>query len=134
VTEDFDEARTSEHADPLDSKILDFDYDAVDGAGPVPIKFIQVDAACDGLKVIASYQLGNECNKLSTRAFEAIGRRVVAMWWAVNPAYFDGSPSLSSLAKRTGMDDTGLSRLTAELTRAFGVHNRAQAHGDGVRK
>lgn len=122
------------NTDPLDGNILDFDYDAVDGGGPVPIKFIQVEAACDGLRTLATYQLGEECGQLAEHAFEKIGRRVVAMWWAVNPGYFDGSPSLSSLAKRLGMDDSGLSRLTAELTRAFGVHNRAQAHGDGVRK
>lgn len=134
MTENFDESRHSEHEDPMDGRVVDVDFSAMDEPQDVPIRTIQVDAAVDGLRTLAHYQLGEECDRLeAARAFEKIGRRVVALWWTVNPQYFDGAPSLATLAKRLKMDDSGLSRLTAELTRAFGVHNRAQAHGDGRR-
>jgi hypothetical protein len=132
MREEFNEAMQTEAQDPMDSRIIDFDYDASEG-GEVPIRYLQIEAACDGLRTLADFQLGTDCDKHSKRAFEMIGRRVVAFWWGVNPLYFSGSPSLTSLAKRTGIDESGLSRISAEVTRAFGVHNRAQAHGDGVR-
>jgi hypothetical protein len=74
------------------------------------------------------------CDNISNQSAERIGRRVIAAMWVINPGLFDGTPSLTTLAKRIGMDHTGLSRLVAEVTRELGIKNRAQAHGDGVRK
>lgn len=77
---------------------------------------------------------GDDLDYIDKRSIRRIGLRVVALVWATNPAWIDGSTSEAHLAKRIGVDKTGLSRVVAQATSRFGVHNRAQAHGDGVRK
>lgn len=133
MRDEFDEARHSGTEDPMDSRVVEIDFGAMDSFDVKP-QFLNIDNACEGLRVLAEYQIGHECDNISKRTFELIGRRVVAFWWVHLPMMFDGSPSLTSLAKRTNIDESGLSRITAQVSKAFGVHNRAQAHGDGVRK
>jgi hypothetical protein len=59
-----------------------------------------------------------------------VGRRAIALIWVVNPALFEGSPSLAHLAKGLGITRAALSGHSAAFSRAFGLRNRSQvAHG-----
>ena len=69
-----------------------------------------------------------------TMSQQSVGRRFIALSWVLDPSLFPGTPSLHTLARRLHMDVSGLSRVAAAATKEFGIRNRAQAHGDGVRK
>lgn len=58
-----------------------------------------------------------------------IGRRVIGLAWVMNPGFFDGNPSLTKLAKALGMKAPDLCEHTTSVTKAFGLMNKAQAHG-----
>lgn len=57
-----------------------------------------------------------------------IGRRAVALAWVVNPDIFEGK-SAAAIARRVGVHREMLSEDSAEVSRRFGVRNRAQKHG-----
>ena len=65
---------------------------------------------------------------------EIIGRRMVAAAWVLSPDYIDGSPSLTTLARKLGYSKYTLSILASEFSRRFGITNRPQSHGSGKRK
>jgi len=57
-----------------------------------------------------------------------VGRRAIALFWTLNPDYFEGV-FLTTLANRLGLHKAILSAQAAEARRKFGIKNRAQAHG-----
>src|SRR5205809_7386353 len=57
-----------------------------------------------------------------------VGRRAIALFWTLNPDYFEGV-SLTALANRLGLHKAILSAQAAEARRKFGIKNRGQAHG-----
>ena len=57
-----------------------------------------------------------------------VGWRPVALFWTLNPDYFDGVP-LTALANRLGLHKAILSAQAAETRRKFGIMNRGQARG-----
>ena len=57
-----------------------------------------------------------------------VGLNVIALAWVLNPAYFEGSPSLRKLARRCGVTPAALARHTAYYSRLIGWRNRAQRH------
>jgi len=57
----------------------------------------------------------------------AIGRRAIALFWTLNPYYFEGV-SVTALANRLGLHKAILSAQAAEARRKFGIKNRGQAH------
>src|SRR5947207_14399017 len=57
-----------------------------------------------------------------------VGRRAIALFWTLNPDYFEGV-SLTALANRLGLHKAILSAQAVEARRKFGIKNRGQAHG-----
>lgn len=72
---------------------------------------------------------------VGTRRFSApgeevvLGRRVIAMVWAVDPGLIAGSPSLAEIAEALGCTRAGLSWHAAKFSKEFGIANRCQPHG-----
>lgn len=62
------------------------------------------------------------------KAQERIGRRLIAIAWATNPALLEDQPSLTALARKFGISPGELSKHTSEASRKFGVENRFRAH------
>src|SRR5688572_14132600 len=59
------------------------------------------------LGVLCQWVLDTDLNR---PGFEAtVGRRLVGLLWTINPAYFEGSPSLSQLAKQFHVHKSTLS-------------------------
>jgi len=69
---------------------------------------------------------GADFTKLDADAH--VGRRAIALFWTLNPDYFDGV-SLTALANRLGLHKAILSAQAAEARRKFGIKNRGQTHG-----
>src|SRR5438034_8037544 len=69
---------------------------------------------------------GADFTKLDADAH--VGRRAIALFWTLNPDYFEGL-SLTDLANRVGLHKTILSAQVANARRKFGIKNRGQAHG-----
>ena len=132
MRDDFDEGRLSERRDPLDAPFQDFDWDRICD---------QIDADVDSGKI------EKQLAEAITRIFQVliplrahylppieIGLNVIALAWVLNPAYFEGSPSLRQLARRCGVHAATLARHTANYSRLVGWRNRAQRHAWNFRK
>lgn len=126
MRDDFNEALDSEAQDPMDAQHVDFPYHELDG------EQVQVDRAEFVTRFLS--WLRGDSSDFSPTCSRAVRMRLDALLWALRPSYFPGSPSLTKLAGRMHIDESALSRLVADVTRRFGVRNRAQAHGDGARK
>lgn len=61
------------------------------------------------------------------RCLKAMGMRVLAAAWVINPARY-GNRSLHEIATKLGFGANNLSPLTAEFSRRFKVSNQFQAH------
>ena len=55
-------------------------------------------------------------------------RRAVSILWLIRPDLFDGSPSLTALAKKLSIHKVALSVQSATARRRFRIRNRASAH------
>ena len=66
--------------------------------------------------------------KVELAADAHVGRGAIALFWTLNPDYFEGV-SLTALANRLGLHKAILSAEAAEARRKFGIKNRGQAHG-----
>jgi hypothetical protein len=66
---------------------------------------------------------GADFTKLDADAH--VGRRAIALFWTLNPDYFEGV-SLTTLANRLGLHKAILSAQAAEARRKFGIKNRGQ--------
>lgn len=125
---EFIEAMQSGCHDPMDAQRVDFPFDALDGED-------QGEGFDRGafLSGFLTWLRGNPADFTPAANVKA-RMRLDAVLWTLRPSYFPGSPSLTKLAARMRVDESVLSRIVSEVTRMFGIHNRAQAHGDGVRK
>ncbi len=126
MRDDFDEGRLSEQRDPIDAQDLDFDWRQL-------YERLSED--------IASDQVERQLAETITRLLQTliplrqrylppieIGLNVIALAWVLNPAYFEGSPSLRQLARRCGVQPATLARHTGRFSRLIGWRNRAQRH------
>ena len=68
------------------------------------------------------------CHVRRDARLDLVGRRVIALTWALNPDLHDGDPSAAELAKRFRCHKAMLSEDAAEARRKFGLKNRASAH------
>lgn len=57
-----------------------------------------------------------------------IGLRVIALAWVLNPAYFEGDPSMSELAARCGVRLPTLAKRTGHFSRVIRWRNHWQRH------
>ncbi len=59
---------------------------------------------------------------------KAIGLRLLALAWVLNPANFPDTPSLRQLAKRCGVSRAALAHFSGTISRLTGIRSRAQRH------
>lgn len=126
----FHEDYLSPEQDTLDGKSAEFDWDALYklfGESQQELSAHDYDSLSFALKRILEWVLSID---LERPGFESImARRVLALAWTMNPAYFEDSPSLSRIAERIGTHKASLSSYAASASRTFGVRNRGQVHG-----
>ncbi len=127
---EFLENYRNEHEDTLDARTYDFDWaDLERGLGEAEEQLEDRDFAALGsaLQSIIEWIIeGADFTKLDADAH--VGRRAIALFWTLNPDYFEGV-SLTTLANRLGLHKAILSAQAAEAPRKFGIKNRGQAHG-----
>jgi hypothetical protein len=123
---DTDDIRESN--DSLDGRHQDFDWEGLYellGETQRELSLIDYDMQAIALKRILAWVLAGNTNSM-------VGRRAKALAWVLNPAMFQGSPSMSALARSMDVHKACFSELTSEASRVFGITNRAQSHGAGA--
>jgi len=110
----------------------DFDYAAVEGSDrPIMDDEDAIKSEVNQRLVVVvetMFRWITDCRIMGVKGQARIGRRFIALAWVVNPSLFECGPSLRSLALRLGVHVVTMSRLTAEVSRQFGVSNPAQQH------
>ena len=59
---------------------------------------------------------------------ESLGMRLIALAWVLSPGYFEGSPSVRTLARRCGVRIAALANYTGYYSRLLRWRNRGQRH------
>jgi len=59
---------------------------------------------------------------------QSLGMRLIALAWVLSPGYFEGSPSITKLARRCGVRIAALANYTGYYSRLLGWRNRGQRH------
>jgi hypothetical protein len=131
----FHEDFQSDHADQLDLRTQDFDWDEV---------FRRVDGLKDSLSESDYDRLGTALDeifrwvigdpKTPKESERKIGLRFIGLAWCLRPDFFDGSPSLTEIARRIDRNKVTLSVHSADAHRKFGIKNRGQSHGSNFKK
>ena len=120
---DFDDGFMSGDRDPMDAPDQDFDleqlYQALGEESTSNTERSEVVTRLLQLLIPA------DSKKLRPKA---IGLRIIALAWVLNPALFADSPSARTLARRCGVNAPALARHTGEISRKTGLRNRAQRH------
>jgi hypothetical protein len=81
---------------------------------------------CIALRALLHWFLKGQLN--GSRSAEVVGRRVIALAWATDPALFDGM-SLTKISKLIGTHASQMSKHTTDAFRVFGLWNPSMAHG-----
>ena len=127
MTTEFNDRYRSGDRDPVDSAPQDFPWDEV---------FERLDTG-DGLDAANNDQIETigrlmrllladaQAGRISPKA---VGLRVLALAWVLNPAHYPDAPSLRKLAERCGVSPAALAYFTGEVSRLTGIRNRAQRH------
>lgn len=111
----------------LDHRCQDFDWEAIhysfEKAGEADKPETRIAEAVLGV-------LQMLLPPLSTRRIqpESLGIRLIALAWVLDPANFNGSPSLRKLARRCGIRSAALANHTGHFSRLLGFRNRGQRH------
>lgn len=116
--------------DPLDGRVGEFDWEAIEHAlGEQCPDLTERDYAAMGIALRRVLQWMVTVGRCEPKKMaEIIGRRTLALAWVMDPSIIEGSPSLSSLAKRIGTSKAVLSLSSSKASKVFGISNRAQAH------
>lgn len=132
----FHEDYHHEHADPMDNhSIVEFDWDELMvrlGEAQTELAPRDYTGLVEALRSILDWMMPSHLHR--DGCDRTIGRRAIALAWAMNPALFENSPSLSQIAKDLGLGKATMSTYTAEASRRFQVRNRGQNHGWNWRK
>lgn len=117
--------------DPMDGRASEqFPYEQIDIGTRVTLEDEgETHVLADGLKELWRWVVKGDGPTV-------LGRSLAVGWvlGVIDEDRFKSFPSAHDLAVSYGIHPSGFSRHTSDLTRSFGVQNRAQAHGDGVRK
>jgi hypothetical protein len=126
VKHDFDETRMAEGRSSVDGPRYEFDWEALYQRLGEDVREGKVDHRLQQV-VVRLLQL---LVPPTTRHIqpESIGLRVIALAWVVNPAYFEGTPSMRELARRCGVNHCHLAHHTGHYSRLLGLRNRGQNH------
>ena len=124
---DFNEAHLADDLDPVDGKFVDFDWTALSAA--LGEETVGSDHDADRAELIRRLLIAILGDSSQARIHpHAIGLRLIAMVWLLDPANFEGSPSLTELAKRCGVSPAALALYTGRASRFIEWRNRAQQH------
>ncbi|MGE4183080.1 MAG: hypothetical protein AB7J34_24950 [Limisphaerales bacterium] len=125
-----DEGRLAD-VDSLDSRACEFPWEEVlarlDGK-PIPEDVrAELRQKCSvGLGELLRWLIrGDGTERLFLRG-DLAGRRAIALAWVLRPDLFEGTPSLRELAQTLGIPISSLSRHAADVTKRWGIFNRAQ--------
>ncbi len=123
----FDEAYVSPDLDPLDSHSADFDWGGLmQRLGEFDDR--EIDRGAEAFRVLVTWLIAPGQRTRGTA--KSIAQRTVVAGWVLSPALFEGSPSLTRLAKQMGIHKVILSRHAAAFSKRFGIRNRAQRAHD----
>ena len=132
MKEEFDEARMARRRDPVDAPDQDFDWDALykrlgEDVNEGKVNKRMADIIIRLLQVLVP---------VSTHRIQpgSVGLRLIALAWVINPAYFEGTPSIRELARRCGVNVVSLARHTGRYSRLIRWRNRGQKHAWNWRK
>lgn len=129
---EFHEDYQSPHVDPLDGRVLDFDWPQLERLleEVEPTDARTPDISLLGEVLCRLFGWLTHGKKLPSEGLDRlIGRRAIAMIWVIRPDLIEGTPSLATLAKQLGETRAGLSWHASDFTRVFGLRNRGQAAG-----
>ena len=123
----FNEAYRADHLDPVDGQVADFDWPGVlerlDGSeGTVTNSPEQTETIMQLLTLLLADAQGTRINA------KAIGMRLIALGWVLNPANYPNSPSLRALAERCAVSPAALAHHSGAISRETGIRNRSQRH------
>jgi hypothetical protein len=126
LKEAFHEAFVADGLDPLDGALQDFDWDLLyrrlaEDVGNGNMNQQLAEVVTRLLQILIPFRQGR-IHPVS------IGLNIIALAWVLNPAYFNGSPSLRDLARRCGIQPSTLARHTGHYSRFIGWRNRGQRH------
>jgi len=127
---EFLENYRNEHEDTLDARTYDFDWADLErrlDEAEEQLEDRDFAALGSALQSIIEWII-EEADFTKLDADAHVGRRAIALFWTLNPDYFEGV-SLTALANRLGLHKAILSAQAAEARRKFGIKNRGQAHG-----
>jgi hypothetical protein len=130
----FNEDLEPKHPDPLaPPATVQFPWEEVfehldAGKGPEGIGREELAAA---LKAVIGWLVSTPVT--NPRSLKVIGQRTIALAWVLDPKLMQGR-SLSRVAKATGISPDTLQRLSGQVSRAYGIRNRGQAHAANWRR
>lgn len=118
------------HLDPLDGRASEFDWnELIRSLGEDGDDLSDLDYEAMGIALRRLLQwLVTVGHAKPRKMAEMVGRRTLALAWVLDPGIIEGTPSLSSLARRIGTSKAVLSLSSAKVSKEFGISNRAQAH------
>jgi hypothetical protein len=127
MSNEFHDDWIPDNVDPLDAPDQDFDWDKLYEHLNEGVKGPQTDpelaqAVVRLLHLLLPPKTGQRLQAKS------LGLRLIALAWLLNPGYFEGSPSLRTLAKRCGIRLASLANYTGHYSRLLRWRNRAQIH------
>lgn len=127
MSNEFHDDWIPDNVDPLDAPDQDFDWDELYGRLSEGVEGPQTDPEL-AQTVVRLLQLLLPPNTGQRLQAKSLGLRLIALAWLLNPGYFEGSPSLRTLAKRCGIRLASLANYTGHYSRLLGWRNRAQIH------
>ena len=122
----FDEGRMAKNRDPLDAPNQDFDWERLYQRLSEDVREGDNDKRL-AEAVTRLLQMLVPPVQRGIR-IEAMGLRLVALAWVLNPGYFTGAPSLRQLARRCGVTPAALARYTGQYSRLIRWRHRGQRH------
>lgn len=129
MREAFDENRLSDKRDPVDAPDQDFDWEQLYERLSEDATNGENDPRLSETVVRLLQMLLPPLSPLPRRIqLESIGMRLIALAWVLNPGYFEGSPSISKIARRCGVRFAALANYTGYYSRLLGWRNRGQRH------
>ena len=85
----------------------------------------------EALKAVIAWMVSTPVT--SPRSLKVVGQRAIALAWVLDPKLMQGR-SLSRIAKGLGISPDTLQRLSGQVSRAYGIRNRGQAHAANWRR
>ncbi|MCL4176376.1 MAG: hypothetical protein KJ072_01320 [Verrucomicrobia bacterium] len=123
---DFHEGLQSAKRDPVDAVDQNFDWERLYRHVLEDVEAGDMDPRlADAVMGLLQMLVPHDHAKITV---PAVGLRVIALAWVLNPGYFRGCPSLSKLARRCGISPSTLARYSGIYSRLIGWRNRAQRH------